>query len=305
VADCNRDGKLDLVTVDRYHGTVGVLQGNGDGTLQPAQQYAGVANADLAALADLNSDGFVDLVLKGSGGLWVLRNDANWPPASAPSITLSDVTVAEGNTGTRAAAFTVSLSHASFQPVTVAYATADGTATAGKDYQAISATLTFAPGQTSQTITVPIYGDRLPEPNETFFVNLSQPTGAALVKAQGVGTILDDEPRITIGDVTRSEGQRGQTAFTFTMTLSAAYDVPVTVNYATADGTATVADHDYQAQSGTLTFNPGETTKTITFVVNGDKKREADETLFVELLGSSGNALITKSRGVGTILNDD
>jgi hypothetical protein len=77
----------------------------------------------------------------------------------------------------------------------------------------------------------------------------------------------------------------------------------VTVNFRTANGTAT-AGQDYDAQSGTLTVAPGETSKTITIVVRGDKKREADETFFVDLAGALG-ALILDGRGGGTILDDD
>src|SRR5262249_53693092 len=154
-------------------------------------------------------------------------NNGNWPPVAPPpgvSIAIGDRTVAEGNTGTVAATFTVTLSAASTQPVTVAYATADGTATVGSDYQAASGTLTFAPGETSKTITVRVNGDRLAEPNETFVVNLSSPTNATIAEGQGVGTILDDEPRISISDFTKAEGKKGQTTqFTFTVTLSAAY----------------------------------------------------------------------------------
>ncbi|MFO0970466.1 MAG: Calx-beta domain-containing protein, partial [Gemmataceae bacterium] len=71
------------------------------------------------------------------------------------------------------------------------------------------------------------------------------------------------------------------------------------------DGAAKTSDHDYVAKTGTLTFAPGETTKTITIVVNGDSKKEADETFYLDLFGLSSNALFTKNRGVGTILNDD
>src|SRR5262249_46164961 len=152
---------------------------------------------------------------------------------------------------------------------------------------------------------VAVNGDRLAEPNETFVVNLSGPVNATIFHGQGVGTIVDDEPRISISDVSKAEGNRGQTTlFTFTVTLSAAYDEAVTVSFRTADGSATVADKDYLAQTGTLTFNPGETQKTITIVVNGDSKKEADETFYVDLFGNSSNALFTKSRGIGTILND-
>src|SRR5262249_57109395 len=119
-------------------------------------------------------------------------------------------------------------------------------------------------GPTTRTITVLLNGDRLPEANETFFVNLSSSTNATVADGQGVATIVDDEPRISISDVTRREGRKNTTSFVFTVTLSAAYDQAVTVSYRTADGTATTSDNDYVAQTGTLTFLPGKTTKTIT-----------------------------------------
>lgn len=164
-------------------------------------------------------------------------------------------------------------------------------------------TLTFAPGETSKTITVLVNGDRLPETNEYFLVNLSSPSNALIVDAVGIGNIRDDEPRISINDVTKVEGNSGMTLFVFIVRLSTAYDVPVSVNFATADGTAKTGE-DYTAAWGTLTFAPGETTKTITITVKGDKKKEASETVFVDL-SAAANALITRSRGTGTILNDD
>src|SRR5262249_57055371 len=119
-------------------------------------------------------------------------------------------------------------------------------------------------------------------------------------------TIIDDEPRISISDMTKSEGKKGQTTlFTFTVTLSAAYDQPVTMSFKTTDGTAKTSDNDYVARTGTMTFAPGETSKTITIVVNGDNKKESNETFYLDLFGNSSNSLITKSRGIGTILNDD
>jgi hypothetical protein len=146
----------------------------------------------------------------------------------------------------------------------------------------------------------------MPEPNETFVVNLSSPTNAVIADGQGVGTIRDDEPRISIGDVTKKEGNgKKTTLFTFTVTLSAAYDQAVTMSFQTVNGTATTSNGDYVAKTGTLTFAPGETSKTITIEVKSDNKREANETFYVDLFGLSGNSLFTKNRGVGTILNDD
>lgn len=223
--------------------------------------------------------------------------------ADAPLVGIGDVSVTEGHTGTRTATFTVTLSTASGGAVTVAFATAAVTATAGSDYQAVSGTLTFAPGETTETVTVLVNGDRAGEPNETFVVNLSQPAGVIIGDGQGVGTIVDDEPRVSIGDVAKKEGNGGTTVFVFTVTLSAASDSPVTINFATTDGGAK-AGEDYDATSGTLTFAPGETSKTITVVVRGDKKREADETFSVTLSGAVG-ALTVDGLGLGTIFDDD
>jgi hypothetical protein len=213
----------------------------------------------------------------------------------------------EGNSGTRPFVFTVSLSNAYDEPVALTYATADGNATAGSDYQATSGTLTFATGETTKTITVLVNGDRLVESfYEDFFVDLSGATNAVITFSRGGATILDDEPRISISDAAKLEGKKGpKTFFTFTVTLSAAYDQAVTVSYRTVDATATTGDGDYVAKTGTLTFNPGETTKTITIEVKGDSKKEGDETFYLDLFGLSSNALFTKNRGLGTILNDD
>jgi hypothetical protein len=191
--------------------------------------------------------------------------------------------------------------------VTIPYATADGTATtADNDYLAASGTLTFYPGgPSSQTIAVKVVGDRRFEPaEEVFYVNLGTDPGVVFDIAQGQGVIHDDEPRISISDVSLKEGKEGAQFFVFTVTLAAASDLPVTVNFATADGTATTADKDYVAASGTLTFKPGEVTKTITVKVVGDRKRESDETFLVNLSGAVGATLID-GQGLGTILNDD
>src|SRR5262249_38842146 len=152
--------------------------------------------------------------------------------------------------------FTVTLSVESQQTVTVAYSTSAFSA-AAVDFQSAVGTLTFAPGQTSKTVEVAVLGDRIPEANETFFLNLSSPSNAYIVDRQGAGTITDDDPRVNVGDVTKAEGKQKQTTlFTFTVTLSIAYDLPVTVSYSTVNGFARSGE-DFTARSGTLTFSPG------------------------------------------------
>jgi probable HAF family extracellular repeat protein len=221
-----------------------------------------------------------------------------------PSVSIDDVSVAEGNAGLTDAVFTVTLSEPASENVTVNYTTANGTASAGADYIAASGTVTIPDGLSSATVTVSVIGDTATEPDETFQLNLSQAVGATISDGQGVGTIVDDEPLfLTIDDVTMQEGRFGTREFVFTVTLSAASGAPVTVNYGTADGTA-VAGSDYNAQSGVLTFAPGQATKTIRIAVKGDRKREADETFFVNLSNVVG-AHLQDIQGVGTILNDD
>jgi Calx-beta domain/FG-GAP-like repeat/FG-GAP repeat len=307
VADFNGDGKLDVITTSGGAGAVSVLLGRGDGTLTPPIDHAAGSYPEAVAVGDFNGDGRPDAAAADgdSNAVSVLLNDGAWPDLNAPWLQVRDVTVTEGNTGTVAAVFTVTRSGPSDQITTVNYNTANGTASAGSDYAAASGTVTFNPGETSKTISVLVNGDRLGEANETFSVNLSQATNGFMADGQGVGTIVDDEPRISISDVSKLEGKNGKTSFVFTVTLSAAYDQAVTMSYRTADGTAKTSDNDYVAKIGTLTFAPGETTKTITIEVKGDNKKEADETFYLDLFGNSGNSLFTKNRGLGTILNDD
>ena len=103
------------------------------------------------------------------------------------------MTVVEGDTGTKAAVFTVTLTPASSQIVTVDYATADQSAQAGTDYTSTQGTLTFAPGDTTKAITVPVLGDNALESDERFVVQLSNPTNATLGTTQGIGEIVNDD----------------------------------------------------------------------------------------------------------------
>lgn len=224
-----------------------------------------------------------------------------------PSLSINDVSLNEGNAGTSNATFTVSLSQpAGAGGVSFDIATADGSATAGVDYVASSLTgQTIPAGSSSATFTVLVNGDTLSEPNETFFVNVSNVSGAGVSDAQGQGTIVNDDalPSLSIDDVSVNEGNSGTTTATFTVTLSAASGQTVSVNYASADGTAT-AGSDYVARSGTLTFAPGTTAQGVAITVNGDTAVEPNETFSVALSGVS-NASIARATGTGTIINDD
>jgi len=224
-------------------------------------------------------------------------------PVNGPTLSVGDVSVVEGHSGTVSALFTVRLSEASNQTVTVNFASADGTATAGSDYEAQSGTLIFAPGETTKTVPVLVRGDRLGEGNESFVVNLSGATSALIADRQGVGTIIDDEPLLTIASVWRQEGNSGQAAMTFALTLSRTYDIPVTVDYTTVNGSA-IAGSDYIAAAGTAMIPSGQTTGTIIVQVRGDTLPESDEYFSVMLTGSNV-ANFSNYAAYGNILDDD
>jgi hypothetical protein len=217
-----------------------------------------------------------------------------------PLISINDVTVPEGGAPT-SAVFTVTLSNPSLVPVTVSFITANGTATAPGDYTAQTGTLTFAAGETLKTIAVPITVDAVPEPTETFVVFLFGAGNAVIADPQGVGTITDnDVSSLSIDDVT---GLEGQAAAVFTITLTPASIATVSVNFATSNGTA-LAPGDYSTISGTLTFTPGQTSRTIFVPITNDALPEAPET-FVVNLSVPVNATIADAQAQGTIIDDD
>ena len=214
-----------------------------------------------------------------------------------PGLTIDDAApVAEGND----AVFTVTLHPQSSQVVTVEYTTEDGTADAGDDYTTIAETLTFSPGQTTKIIRVPVLVDSTQESSETFTVELSTPMGTTLADSTGLGTITADPmPGLSIGDA-KPVAEGG--AAVFTVTLVPASNHVVTVTYSTVDGTA-VADADFTPTSGTLTFNPNQTTKTIRVPILRDTVHEPSETFTVELDDPTGTTL-ADSTGLGTIAAD-
>ena len=222
-----------------------------------------------------------------------------------PTLVVNDVTVAEGDTGTTAATFTVTLSAPSGRAASVDYSTLNGSATAPADYAGVTGSLNFAAGETTKQVTVLVNGDTLDESNETYTLNLSNATNATILDASGTGTINDDDPlpSLSIDDVTTTEGDTGSVAANFTVTLSTISGRTVAVDFAAANGTAT-APGDYTGTGGTLIFAAGETTKTVTVQVNGDTLDEANESYFVNLSNPS-NATVTDGQGLGTINDDD
>ncbi len=340
MGDVNDDGTLDLVatgSIDAYtctsygtwYGYYGgyyyycnggyntttrqatVLLGNGGGnfalpltsTFDTYQGYSWLADV---AVADVTGDQRIDLVAidYNSGEAIVAVNDGSFDPP--PSIVISDATLTEGDSGAAMAEFTVTVigNHAG---VSVDFTTGNNTAAAGVDYTASSGTVTLGVGESSKKISIPILGDTLDEYDEQFFVWLSNADGGQITDSQAIGIIQDDDdaPLVTVSDFSKNEGsQRKTTSFIFTVSLSEASSKWISVNFATADGTATVADGDYYSTSGTVTFAPGETTASIVVTVRGDKKKEASETFSVNL-SDANEATISDSEGIGTIVNDE
>lgn len=242
-----------------------------------------------------------------------------------PTLSVRDVSIEEGDRGSDVAIVTVALSAASGRQIAVDYSANSpaSTATAGVDYVAQAGTLVFAPGETGKDIRITILGDVAPEADESVLVDLGfihpeiQPNGtpspvpvAVVEDAQGVITILDNDrvgpinqPTLAISDVAVPEGNTGTVDAVFTVTLSQASTTQVTVNFATANGTATQPD-DYQETTGTLIFAPNETSKTIRVPVVGDTLREGNENLLVNLSGAVG-AIVSDAQGIGTIQDDD
>jgi hypothetical protein len=240
-----------------------------------------------------------------SQGDGTIVNDDSAPVAG--SISINDMSVTEGNSGNQVVTFVVSRSGgtAAFD---VNFATQDGAATtADNDYVAASGILHFASGVDSLGIPVAINGDTKFEPNETFHVNLSGATnGATISDAQGDGTIVNDDaaPVVSVSDISVTEGNAGNQVVTFVVSRSGgigAFDV----NFATHDGTATTADGDYVAASGTLHFAANVNSMAIPVAINGDTNFESNEFFTVDLSGATNGATISDSQGIGTIVNDD
>ncbi len=248
-------------------------------------------------------------------------------PSATTTIENDDITVGvqvigqpqfEGNPGNpQTFNFVMSLSDPASKAVNVTYQVVDGTAISGQDFTGFVGlrTLTFNPGETSKTIGIDATPDTLVEGNETFSIELQTvDSGTILSSAKSaIATLINDnsEPKISVIDKTpnNAEGNTGTKPFIYEIELSNPSDKAVTVKYETVDGTATLADLDYEAISPTLlTFAPNETKKTITVNVTGDSKSEAAETFSVKFteatnanLGGGVTSLFVES----TIANDD
>ncbi|MDG9986551.1 putative Ig domain-containing protein [Stenotrophomonas maltophilia] len=229
-----------------------------------SQTYSFVVQVNGDTLHELNEDFFVNVtnvsgatLTDGQGRGTIINDDA------APSLSIADINVTEGNSGTTPAVLTVTLSAASALPVQVQYATANVTAVAPTDYTAASGTLSFPPGTTTQTITVLVNGDTTVEPDETFQVNLSNPVNASVADGSAVVTIVSDDAPVVVGPTVLPTAKAGvaysqtfsATGGTGSYTYALSGTLPTGLTFNTSTGTLSGTP----TQAGTFSFSVSAT----------------------------------------------
>lgn len=272
-----------------------------------AAGFMGTARADHSAT--LLADGTVLAAGGiGPGGFFHVASAELYDPSAVSStpLVVDDVSVTEGDSGTTAARFTVSLAEPVSEPVSVSFFTEPGSAGSGTDYTHTSGTLSFAAGETAKTVVVEVVGETVIELDESFTLILVAPSGAVIGDGAGAGTIVNDDfvvPSLSVSDVTVTETTGTAAPAAFTVSLSSSTSRAISVDFATSDGSAK-AGADYAAASGTLSFAAGETSKTVVVDVVGDTLFETKEKFFVTLSNPDG-ATVGDAVAVGRILNDD
>jgi len=229
-----------------------------------SQTYSFVVQVNGDTLHEFNEDFFVNVtnvsgatLTDGQGRGTIINDDA------APSLSIADINVTEGNSGTTPAVLTVTLSAASALPVQVQYATANVTAVAPTDYTAASGTLSFPPGTTTQTITVLVNGDTTVEPDETFQVNLSNPVNASVADGSAVVTIVSDDAPVVVGPTVLPTAKAGvaysqtfsATGGTGSYTYALSGTLPTGLTFNTSTGTLSGTP----TQAGTFSFSVSAT----------------------------------------------
>ena len=235
-----------------------------------------------------------------------LRSEVQSAAAGLPSLSIEDVLVAEGDVGSQTCMFTLHLSEAVSETVTVNVATFDSTATAADlDYGWVSHEVTFAPGSTAESLAVVVLGDTKFEKDECFNVRLSAPVHAELLNAEATGTIVNDDlPVISVADTSVAEGDAGTHPLAFRVRLDQPLDVPVEFTYQILDGTATALDQDYVPVFGDTAFAPGQYEVEIDVPVNGDTVLEGNEAFTLRIRWTQSTTVVERC-GIGSILNDE
>jgi uncharacterized repeat protein (TIGR01451 family) len=320
--DTSESGSVATITVTLSHAssvTVTVDYASGGGTATPGEDYSSVSNTlvftpgvtSRAFTVPITQDGIdeydetVNLTLSNADSATIGDNDQAAlvirDDDAPPGLSISDVTVTEGDSVSVSAVFTVTLSAVSAKIVTVEYATSDGTATAPADYTTIpTTTLTFDPGVATRWVTVTVQGDTLDEADESFFVNLTSATNASIGDDRGQGTIQDDDapPRVSFSSTSYNVSED-----VGLVNVAVALDTPsaltITVEYTAAGGMATSGE-DYVIVDGTLVFTPGVVGQTITVTIIDDGVNESEETIIL-ILHNPSNAIIEDGTAIVTI----
>jgi hypothetical protein len=208
------------------------------------------------------------------------------------------------------ATITATRTNGSSGAVGVSYATSNGTANAGPDYTAVASTLAWADGEAgNKTFNIPVFDDGDCTGDETVNIAISSPTGGAILGSPSAAvltlTAVENSGLLEFDSAAYS-GNEDDGAVTFTVTRTGGTDCAVSVDYATADGTATLADSDYTAESDTLNWSAADgASKTFTVTPTTDATDEADEIVNVLLSNPSVASLGTQSSTIFTIINDD
>lgn len=273
--------------------TAGELGASISTTLAAGTYYVSI---DGTGEGDVNGTGYSDY---GSLGQYTMTGTVQAAgTAVTPDITVNNISINENGTAT----FTISLSEATTQTVTVRAYTQDGTAKAGSDYTAFDQTISFAAGETTKQVTVTLINDQAVESSESFQLKLTSATNGNITDSSGTATIgNDDVAKFSIGNATVNESDG---TATFTISLDRASNQTTTVRVYTQNGTA-LSGSDYTSINQTVTFAAGETTKQVTVSILNDTAVESNENFFVKLTSATGGASIADNSGTITITNDD
>ncbi len=276
-------------------GTLTLVPGDTSETIPVSVNGDLMAELDEAFRVDLSAPS--NATLDDAQGVGTILDDE-----LLPVIDIDEPTIAEG---AGSVDFAVTLSHPAAYPVTVDWSTGAGTATNGTDYVGATGTITFAPLDVSETVSITVGGDANYERDETFTVDLSNATGAPIGDVQGVGTIANDDapPTVSVANASVVEGNAGTSLLTFALSLAGASDVDASIDFTTAGTSATVGT-DFVQASGTLTIPAGSASGTVDVVVNGDGTYESNETLSL-MLSNPADATVGDGTAQGTIVNDD
>ncbi|MBA4285751.1 MAG: hypothetical protein C0434_09500 [Xanthomonadaceae bacterium] len=235
--------------------------------------------------------------------------------STPPFVAVAGFVLREGNSGVVQAKPQVTLSAPSSSPVSVTLATSNGTATAGSDYVARTATLVFQPGETLHTFTIDVLGDTAFESDESLFVTITDIVGGSIdpqkpFTSQSELRVLNDDPApsqsaVTIEGSEVVEGNFGTRDAVFTVRLAPPSTDPVSMTFETLSGGTATPGVDFEQTAVGVAFAPGETVKQVIVPVIGDTRPEADETIRGVLTEATGGALITTAQAFVTIRDDD